>query len=59
MIPRDQLDPVVVSEAIADAIENNRRHVSLPRNIVPMAKFTEFPRRVSELMLTGIDQDND
>jgi hypothetical protein len=53
------LDPVVVSEAIADAIENNRRHVILPRNIVPMAKFTEFPRRVSELMLTGIDQDND
>ncbi|MCW1822214.1 short-chain dehydrogenase [Mycolicibacterium conceptionense] len=59
MIPRESLDPVDVSVAIAEAIEHNRRHVILPRNIVPMAKFTEFPRRISELMLTGIDQDND
>ncbi|MED5811579.1 SDR family NAD(P)-dependent oxidoreductase [Mycolicibacterium sp. 050232] len=59
MIPRESLEPVEVSVAIADAIEHNRRHVILPRNIVPMAKFTEFPRRISELMLTGIDQDND
>lgn len=59
MIPRESLDPVAVSVAIAEAIEHNRRHVILPRNIVPMAKFTEFPRRVSELMLTGIDQDSD
>lgn len=59
MIPRESLDPVAVSEAIAGAIERNRRHVIMPRNIVPMAKFTEFPRRVSELMLTGIDQDRD
>lgn len=59
MIPRESLDPVDVSVAIAEAIEHNRRHVVLPRNIVPMAKLTEFPRRVSELMLTGIDQDND
>lgn len=59
MIPRESLDPVAVSEAIAGAIERNRRHVIMPRNIIPMAKFTEFPRRVSELMLTGIDQDSD
>ncbi|OBK83378.1 SDR family NAD(P)-dependent oxidoreductase [Mycolicibacter sinensis] len=59
MIPRESLDPVAVSVAIAEAIERNRRHVILPRNIIPMAKFTEFPRRVSELMLTGIDQDSD
>ncbi|WP_066896823.1 SDR family NAD(P)-dependent oxidoreductase [Mycolicibacterium houstonense] len=59
MIPRESLCPVAVSEAIAEAIQHNRRHVILPRNIVAMAKFTEFPRRVSELMLTGIDQDRD
>lgn len=59
MIPRESLDPAAVSEAIAAAIERNRRHVIMPRSIVPMAKFTEFPRRVSELMLTGIDQDRD
>lgn len=59
MIPRESLCPVAVSEAIAEAIAHNRRHVILPRNIVAMAKFTEFPRRVSELMLTGIDQDRD
>ena len=51
--------PEVVAEAIAEAIERNRRHVVLPRSILPMAKFTEFPRRLSELMLAGIDQDGD
>lgn len=59
MIPRESLDPVAVSTAIADAIEHNRRHVIMPRSIVAMAKMTEFPRRISELMLTGIDQDSD
>lgn len=53
------MEPGVVAAAIADAIERNRRHVVLPRSILPMAKFAEFPRRVSEIMLTGIDQDGD
>lgn len=53
------MEPHVVAEAIADAVERNRRHVILPRSIALMAKFTEFPRRVSEIMLTGIDQDGD
>jgi short-subunit dehydrogenase len=59
MLPASALEPEVVAEAIADAIERNRRHVILPRRITMMAKFTEFPRRVSEIMLTGIDQDRD
>lgn len=59
MIPPSALEPEVVATAIVDAIERNRRHVILPRQIVPMAMFTEFPRRVSEIMLTGIDQDSD
>lgn len=53
------MEPDVVATAIADAIGRNRRHVILPRSITLMAKFTEFPRRVSEIMLTGIDQDGD
>ncbi|MDR3663566.1 MAG: SDR family NAD(P)-dependent oxidoreductase [Mycobacterium sp.] len=59
MIPQEPLDADMVAEAIANAIERNRRHVILPKRIAAMAKFTEFPRRVSELMLTGIDQDSD
>jgi short-subunit dehydrogenase len=59
MLPSSALEPEEVAEAIADAIEHNRRHVLLPRHIVPMAKFTEFPRRVSEIMLTGIDVNED
>ncbi|OHV02513.1 SDR family NAD(P)-dependent oxidoreductase [Mycobacterium talmoniae] len=59
MLPAEALDPGAVAAAIADAVERNRRHVILPRRITPMAKFTEFPRRVSEIMLTGIDQDGD
>lgn len=59
MLPREALEPDAVAEAIAAAVEHNRRHVIMPRRIAAMAKFTEFPRRVSELMLTGIDQESD
>jgi short-subunit dehydrogenase len=59
MLPPEALEPDDVAEAIAVAIERNQQHVILPRRIAVMAKFTEFPRRVSELMLTGIDQDSD
>lgn len=59
MLPPEPLEPEEVAEAIAVAVERNRRHVILPRRIAAMAKFAEFPRRVSELMLTGIDQESD
>lgn len=59
MLPATAMEPEVVGVAIADAIEHNRRHVVLPRSIVPMAKFTEFPRRMSEILLTGIHLDED
>ena len=48
-----------VAEAIADAVEKEKKHVILPKRIAAMAYLTETPRRVSELMLTGIDQDSD
>lgn len=56
MLPSSALEPEVVATAIADAIERNKRHVVMPRQIVAMAKVTEFPRRMSEILLTGIDQ---
>lgn len=56
MMPAQALDPDAVAEAIADAVERNRRHVLMPRRITVMAKFAESPRRISELMLAGIDQ---
>lgn len=56
MLPSAALEPEEVALAIADAIERNKRHVVMPRQIVAMAKVTEFPRRVSEILLTGIDQ---
>ena len=59
MLPAEALEPEVVAEAIAEAVERNQRHVILPKRVAAMAKFTEFPRRVSEIMLTGIDQDSD
>jgi short-subunit dehydrogenase len=59
MLPAEPLEPQVVATAIADAVERNRKHVILPRRIAAMANFTEFPRRISELILTGIDQNSD
>lgn len=59
MIPQEPLDADLVAEAIADAIEKEKKHVILPKRIAAMAYLTETPRRVSELMLTGIDQDSD
>jgi short-subunit dehydrogenase len=59
MIPQEPLDADMVAEAIADAVEKEKKHVILPKRIAAMAYLTETPRRVSELMLTGIDQDSD
>ena len=59
MIPQEPLDADMVAEAIADAVEHEKKHVILPKRIAAMAYLTETPRRVSELMLTGIDQDSD
>jgi short-subunit dehydrogenase len=59
MIPQEPLNADMVAEAIADAVEKEKKHVILPKRIAAMAYLTETPRRVSELMLTGIDQDSD
>jgi uncharacterized protein len=59
MLPRDDLEPATVANAIADAVEHKRRYVTLPRRIVATAMMTELPRRLSELMVIGLDMSKD
>lgn len=55
MQPREALDPVFVGNAVADAVERRRKYVNLPRQIVVTAALTELPRRLSEVLITGLD----
>ncbi|QZA07293.1 SDR family NAD(P)-dependent oxidoreductase [Mycolicibacter heraklionensis] len=55
MQPREALDPVFVANAVADAVERRRKYVNLPRQIVVTAALTEIPRRLSEVLITGLD----
>ncbi|MEB3048243.1 SDR family NAD(P)-dependent oxidoreductase [Mycolicibacter sp. MYC123] len=55
MSPRDALEPAVVARAIADAIERQRKYVTLPKALVPTAAMTELPRRLSEILIAGLD----
>jgi short-subunit dehydrogenase len=59
MLPRDDLEPAAVANAIADAVERQRRYVTLPRRIAATAMMTELPRRLSELMIIGLDMNKD
>jgi uncharacterized protein len=59
MLPREDLEPEVVANAIADAIERERRYVTLPRRIAASAIVTELPRKISAAMLIGIDMPAD
>jgi short-subunit dehydrogenase len=43
-----------VAAAVADAVARGRRHVRLPRRMAPFAVTTELPRRITELILTGV-----
>jgi uncharacterized protein len=55
MLPREDLEPEAVANAIAEAIERGRQYVTLPRRIAASAILTELPRRMSAAMLAGID----
>lgn len=59
MLPREDLDPTAVANAIVDAVEHQRRYVNLPRQIRATAMMTELPRRLSELMTIGLDMKNE
>jgi short-subunit dehydrogenase len=48
------LEPRVVVLALTDAIERERRHVRLPKRDVLFPMMVETPRRLTELLLTGV-----
>jgi short-subunit dehydrogenase len=48
------LDIRVVVDALADAIERDKRHLRLPKRDALFPLIVEVPRRVTELLLTGV-----
>jgi len=48
------LDMATVSEAIVRAIENDRRHLRMPKRDIAFPMIMETPRRLNEWLLTGI-----
>jgi short-subunit dehydrogenase len=54
-----ELDMGSVVAALADAIEHERRHVRLPRRNAFFPILTEGPRRITELLLTGVRANDD
>jgi uncharacterized protein len=53
------IDPQVVARAIVDAVRRDRRHVRLPRRAALLMMIGEVPRRLTELMLIGVDHHRD
>jgi short-subunit dehydrogenase len=43
-----------VAEAVVGAVAKGRRHVRYPRRAVPFPMLTEAPRRIAEVLLTGV-----
>jgi short-subunit dehydrogenase len=54
-----ELDMDAVVRQLADAIEQQRRHVRLPRRNALFPILTESPRRITELLLAGVPAHND
>jgi short-subunit dehydrogenase len=48
-VPRE-----TVAEAVVKAVHKGRRHVRLPKRSIPFAMMVEAPRRVTEVLLTGV-----
>jgi uncharacterized protein len=53
------VDPAVVARAIVEAVRHNRRHVRLPRRSSLLMMIGEAPRRLTEIMLIGVDHHRD
>jgi uncharacterized protein len=47
-------DPAVLADKIAAAVERDARHVRTPRRAVMLNLLSEAPRRMTELLLTGV-----
>ena len=50
------LDMDTVVDALVDAIERDRRHVRMPKRNALFPILTESPRRMTELLLTGVER---
>lgn len=50
-----ELDPDVVAAAVVSAIQHDRRHVRLPKRAALFPMLAEMPRRMTELLLAGVD----
>ena len=48
-----------VADAVVDAIRHERRHVRLPRRAILFPLLGEAPRRIVELLLTGVNHQED
>jgi short-subunit dehydrogenase len=53
------LDPDRVAAAIVDAVRRDRRHVRMPKRAAALMMLGEAPRRLTEVMLTGLDHHRD
>ncbi len=54
-----EVPPATLAGAVVDAVARGKRHVRLPRRLAPFALLAETPRRVAELILTGIKHQED
>jgi short-subunit dehydrogenase len=54
-----ELDMDAVVRELADAIEQQRRHVRLPKRNALFPILTESPRRITELLLAGVPAHDD
>jgi short-subunit dehydrogenase len=54
-----ELEMPVVVAALVDGIERERRHVRLPRRNALFPILTEAPRRITEMLLTGVRANDD
>ena len=50
-----ELDPDDVAAAVVAAIQHDRRHVRMPKRAALFPMMAELPRRMTELILTGVD----
>jgi short-subunit dehydrogenase len=44
-----------VADAVLDAVAKGRRHVRIPKRAIAFPMISESPRRIVELLLTGVD----
>ncbi|MDQ1466184.1 MAG: uncharacterized protein QOH10_599 [Actinomycetota bacterium] len=49
------IDAGAVARAIVEAVRRDRRHVRLPRRSSALMLLGELPRRLTEIILTGVD----